>query len=294
MLSQEMLRKIRAIEIRTRHIVTAALAGQYNSAFKGSGMEFEEVREYFPGDDVRSIDWNVTARMQHPFIKIFREERELTVFLVVDMSASLLFGSGDKLKRDIAAELAAVLALAAIRNQDKVALLLHTDSVERYIPAGKGPRHVLRVVREILSFQPASTGTDLRPALTFLNRVSRHKAVVFLIGDGIFADESLHAASLTARRHDVVSIRLDDPRESEWLPAGLIDWVDPESGERLLIDSSSPFVRRQLRNRHRAWMAENETALRRGGIDPLTLETDKPYELLLAKFFRQRVARRGK
>lgn len=294
MLTQEMLRKIRAIEIRTRHIVTAVLAGQYHSAFKGSGMEFEEVREYFPGDDVRSIDWNVTARMRHPYIKTFREERELTVFLVVDMSASLLFGSGDKLKRDIAAELAAVLALAAIRNQDKVALLLHTDQVERYIPAGKGPRHVLRVVRDILTFQPASRGTDLQPALTFLNRVSRHKAVVFLIGDGIFPADSLRAATLTARRHDVVSIRLDAPRESEWLPAGLIDWVDPETGQRRLVDSSSPLVRRELRNRHRAWMAESETALRRSGIDPLTLETDKPYELLLAKFFRQRVARRGK
>ena len=294
MLSEEMLRKIRAIELRTRHIVTAVLAGQYHSAFKGSGMEFEEVREYFPGDDVRAIDWNVTARMKHPFIKTFREERELTVFLVVDMSASLLFGDGDRVKRDIAAELAAVLALAAIRNQDKVALLLHTDRVEKYIPAGKGPRHVLRVIREILTFDPESKGTDLQPALTFLNRVSRHKALVFLIGDGHITDESLRAATLTARRHDVVAIRLDDPRESEWISAGLIDWIDPETGTRHLVDTSSTAVRNALREKHLAWSAAHERDLRRGGVDPLTLPTHQPYELTLAKFFRQRIARRGK
>lgn len=294
MLSQELLRKIRAIEIRTRHIVTAVLAGQYHSAFKGSGMEFEEVREYFPGDDVRSIDWNVTARTQHPYIKTFREERELTVFLVVDMSASLRFGSGDKLKRDVAAELAAVLALAAIRNQDKVALLLHTDRVERYIPAGKGPRHVLRVVREILSFQPEGTGTDLQPALTFLNRVSHHKAVVFLISDGILAAPSLRAATLTARRHDLVAVRLEDPRESEWAAVGLVDWMDPETGERLLIDTGSAAVRKAVQERQTRWRQEQEQELRRGGIDPLTLNTQQPWELLLGQFFRQRTARRGK
>lgn len=294
MLSEEMLRKIRAIELRTRHIVTAVLAGQYHSAFKGSGMEFEEVREYFPGDDVRAIDWNVTARMQQPFIKTFREERELTVFLVADMSASLLFGSGERVKREIAAELAAVLALAAIRNQDKVALLLHTDHVETYIPAGKGPRHVLRVIREILTFSPRSKGTDLAPALTFLNRVAHHKSLVFLIGDGHITDDSLRAATLTARRHDVVAIRLDDPRESEWVSAGLIDWVDPETGSRHLVDTSSPAVRTALREQHLAWSDSHERNLRRGGIDPLTLSTHQPYERALANFFRQRAARRGK
>jgi uncharacterized protein (DUF58 family) len=294
MLSEEMLRKIRAIELRTRHIVTAVLAGQYHSAFKGSGMEFEEVREYFPGDDVRAIDWNVTARMRQPHIKTFREERELTVYLVVDMSASLLFGSTRQLKRELAAEIAAVLALAAIRNQDKVALLLHTDRVERHIPAGKGPRHVLRVIREILSFEPASAGTDLQPALTFLNRVAHHKSLVFLIGDGVHDPASLRAASLTARRHDLVALRLDDPRESDWVGAGLLDWVDPETGERLLIDSSSPAVRTALREQHLAWAAEQEQTLRRCRIDPLTLPADQPYEHALARFFRQRAARRGK
>ncbi len=294
MLSQEMLRKIRAIEIRTRHIVTEVLAGQYHSAFKGSGMEFEEVREYFPGDDVRSIDWNVTARMRHPFIKTYREERELTVFLVVDLSKSLEFGSGEKLKRDIAAELAAVLALAAIRNQDKVALLLHTDQVEHYIPAGKGPRHVLRVVRDILTRQPESKGTDLQPALTFLNRVSHHKSVVFLIGDGLYPAPSLQAAGLTARRHDVVSITLHDPREREWVSAGLIDWIDPETGVRTLVDTSSAAVRAALQTRQQQWMDQYERELRRGGIDPLSISTGEPYEFALAKFFRQRTARRGK
>jgi len=292
MISKELLRKIRGIEIRTRHLVTDVLAGQYHSAFKGAGMEFEEVREYQPGDDVRTIDWNVTARMRHPFIKTFREERELTALLVVDMSASLDFGSGDRLKREIAAEIAALLALAAIRNQDKVALLLHTDQVEKYIPARKGPRHVLRVVREILSFEPDSTGTDLRPALTFLTRAIHRKAVVFLIGDGHVPDDSLEAARLTARRHDVVSVRLGDPREAEWDPVGLIDWIDPETGETRLVDTSSPAVRKALAARHRAWAEQQDRHLRRGGIDSLSLSTSEPYERALARFFRIRAKRR--
>ncbi|MDA3874776.1 MAG: DUF58 domain-containing protein [Kiritimatiellae bacterium] len=294
MISKELLRKIRGIEIRTRHLVTDVLAGQYHSAFKGAGMEFEEVREYQPGDDIRSIDWNVTARTGHPFIKTFREERELTVLLVVDMSASLRFGSGSQLKQEIAAEIAALLALAAIRNQDNVALLLHTDQVERYIPAGKGSRHVLRVVREILGFDPASTGTDLRPALTFLNRVTHRKSVVFLIGDGQLEASSLEAARLTARRHDVISIRLEDPRESDWRPVGLIDWLDPETGEYALVDTSSPRVRKALQEQHRLWTAEQDQTLRRGGIDSVSISTSEAYERTLAHFFRIRAKRRGK
>jgi uncharacterized protein (DUF58 family) len=292
MISKELLRKIRGIEIRTRHIVTEVLAGQYHSAFKGAGMEFEEVREYQPGDDVRSIDWNVTARMRHPFIKTFREERELTVYLVVDMSASLLFGSGERLKRETAAEIAAILALAAIRNQDNVALLLHTDRVEKHIPAGKGPRHVLRVVREILGFEPSGRGTDLRPALTFLNRVCHRKSVVFLIGDGLVSAESLDAVRLTARRHDVISLRLEDPRESEWLPAGLLDWTDPETGEHFLVDTSSPRVRDTLRATRDAWRSEQDRFFLRGRIDLLPLHVHEPYERALARFFRQRAKRR--
>jgi len=294
MISKELLRKIRGIEIRTRHLVTDMLAGQYHSAFKGSGMEFEEVREYQPGDDVRSIDWNVTARMQHPFIKTFREERELTVLLVVDMSASLLFGSGEQLKQDIVAEIAAILALAAIRNQDNVALLLHTDQVEKYIPAGKGSRHVLRVVREILSFEPESKGTDLKPALTFLNRVIRRKSVVFLIGDGRVPEGNLEAAKLTAQRHDVVSVRLQDPRESNWSAVGLLDWVDPETGERILIDTSSSKVRDALQKQQDLWNNQQDQQLHRGRIDSLALSTGEPFERALARFFRNRASRRGK
>lgn len=294
MVSKELLRKIRGIEIRTRHLVTDVLAGQYHSAFKGAGMEFEEVREYQPGDDVRSIDWNVTARMQHPYLKTFREERELTVLLVVDMSASLQFGSGSQLKQDIVAEIAALLALAAIRNQDNVALLLHSDQVEKYIPAGKGSRHVLRVVREILSFEPASKGTDLAPALTFLNRVMHRKSVVFLIGDGQVPPENIEAVKLTARRHDVVAVRLDDPRESAWTGAGLIDWQNPETGEMLLIDTSSPKVREALQQARQAWSETQEREFRRGSIDLLVLSSDEAYERALARFFRIRAKRRGK
>ncbi|MGA0334554.1 MAG: DUF58 domain-containing protein [Kiritimatiellia bacterium] len=294
MVSKELLRKIRGIEIRTRHLVTDMLAGQYHSAFKGSGMEFEEVREYQPGDDVRSIDWNVTARMQHPFIKTFREERELTVLLVVDMSASLRFGSGEQLKQEIIAEIAAILALAAIRNQDNVALLMHTDQVEKYIPAGKGSRHVLRVVREILSFQPQAKGTDLRPALTFLNRVLHRKSVVFLLGDGHLPEGNLEAAKLIARRHDLISVRLEDPGESNWFSVGLIDWVDPETGECFLVDSSSPKVQSALREGQEAWSKELDQQLHRGRIDSLVLSTQEPYERALAGFFRVRASRRGK
>ena len=294
MVSKELLRKIRGIEIRTRHLVTDVLAGQYHAAFKGAGMEFEEVREYQPGDDVRSIDLNVTARMQHPYLKTFREERELTVLLVVDMSASLQFGSGSQLKQEIVAEIAALLALAAIRNQDNVALLLHTDQVEKYIPAGKGSRHVLRVVREILSFEPASKGTDLAPALTFLNRVMHRKSVVFLIGDGQVPPENIEAVKLTARRHDVVAVRLDDPRESAWTGAGLIDWQNPETGEMLLIDTSSPKVRAALQEVRKTWSENQEREFRRGSIDLLVLSSDEAYERALARFFRIRAKRRGK
>jgi uncharacterized protein (DUF58 family) len=294
MISKELLRKIRGIEIRTRHLVTDALAGQYHSAFKGSGMEFEEVREYQPGDDVRSIDWNVTARTGHPFIKTFREERELTVMLVVDMSASLQFGSGKQLKQEVVAEIAAILALAAIRNQDNVALLLHTDQVERYIPAGKGSRHVLRVVREILSFQPESKGTDLKPALIFLSRVLHRKSVVFLIGDGQLPDDNLDAVKIISRRHDVVSVRLEDPAEFEWAAVGLLDWIDPESGERICVDTSSPKVRKALKEQHLQWASVQDQEFRRGNIDEIALSTHEPYERALATFFRIRTQRRGK
>jgi uncharacterized protein (DUF58 family) len=255
-------------------------------------MEFEEVREYMPGDDVRSIDWNVTARMRHPFIKTYREERELTVVLAVDLSASLLFGSGGRLKREVAAEIAALLALAAIRNQDRVALLLHTDRVELFIPPGKGPRHVLRVVREILGYQAGSKGTDLRPALTFLHRVLHRKAVVFLVGDSHIGEDSLEAARLLARRHDVVSVRLDDPRETVWQEAGLIDWLDPETGEVFLIDTSSEAVRRALSEGETVRRHEQDRRLRRGGIDRLSLDTAEAFERALARFFLLRARRR--
>ena len=292
MIPAELLRKIRGIEIRSRHIVTDVLAGQYHSAFKGSGMEFEEVREYQPGDDVRSIDWNVTARMQHPFIKTYREERELTVVLLVDMSASLEFGSQEKTKRELAAEIAAVLALAAIKNQDNVALLLYTDQVEHYIPAGKGPRHVLRVVREILSFNPKGKGTDLQPALTFLNRVLHRKAVVFWIGDGHITPQSMEAAKRTSRRHDMIALRLDDPGEINWSSVGMLEWQDPETGQRILVDTSSKNVQTALQKIKTEWATEQEHTHLRGGIDLLPLNTGLAYERELAKFFRLRARRR--
>ena len=294
MLPTELLKKIRSIEIRTRHIVTDVLAGQYHSAFKGMGMEFEEVREYFPGDDVRAIDWNVTARMQQPFIKKFREERQLTVYLVVDLSASHRFGSDTPLKSDATAELAAILAMAAIRNQDNVALILHTDVVECYIPPGKGPRHVLRVVREILSAEPKSPKTDLKEPLTFLNRIAHRKSVVFLIGDLLVTERNLHEnMAVTARRHDLVALRLRDPREFKLEAAGLLDWIDPETGALVTVDTSNAMVRKRFEHLQRTRLEEQDAEFSKYGIDCLSLSTQEEVSQKLARFFRMRVHQRS-
>src|SRR2546426_12701490 len=231
MIPKEILKKVRQIEIRTNREVTDVLGGQYHSVFKGRGMEFEEVREYLPGDEIRSIDWNVTARFDHPFIKKFKEERELTVMLVVDVSASGQFGSVRQRKNELAAELAAVLAFSAIRNNDKVGVILFTDRVEKYIAQKKGRRHVLRVIREILAFEPEGKGTNLRLALDYLNRVQRRRAVCFLISD--FQDEEFRKSLRVAgKRHDVVALSLRDPREEELPAVGLVELRDAETGER--------------------------------------------------------------
>ena len=231
MIPKEILKKVRQIQIRTRSVVSDMFAGQYHSVFKGQGMEFQEVREYAPGDEIRSIDWNVTARMGHPFIKKYREERELTVMLLVDISGSQSFGSGAQFKKDLAAELAAVLAFAAIQNNDRVGLILFTDQIEHYVPPKKGPRHVLRVIRDVLYFEPKHRGTAIGPALDYLNKVAHRKTVTFVISD--FLDDNFkRALSVTARRHDLISIVTRDPRESEWPDAGIIEWQDAETGRR--------------------------------------------------------------
>lgn len=288
MLSRELLKKLRAIEIRTRHTVTDDLAGEYHSAFKGQGMEFEEVREYFPGDDVRAIDWNVTARTNQPFIKKFREERELTVFLVVDVSASQVFGTRDRPKSELAAEIAAVLALAAIRNNDRVGLLLHSDQVEHLIPPGKGPRHVLRIIRTILGCEPTSPRSGYSEALSWLNRVAHRRCVVFLIGDFQVPAEELHAITVSARRHDLVALRLHDPAEMELPKLGLVEWLDPETGESQLVDTSSRRVRKAFADQQRSHRAEQDALFRRRKVDLLDMQTNREWHRDLSRFFRFR------
>lgn len=239
---RDLVRQVRRLHIRARRAVEDLLGGEYKSVFKGAGVAFEEVREYQPGDDVRAIDWNVTARMGHPFIKRFAEERELTVVLLVDASGSQQFGSGRQTKRDIASELAAILAFSAIANNDKVGMILFTDQVEKYIPPRKGTRHVLRLIRDLLFFQPNRSRTNLREALDFLNRVLRRRAIVFLLSDFLDRDYE-KVLKRTGRRHDLVPIHISDPREEGLPDVGLLDLEDAETGAGILIDTSRPEVR---------------------------------------------------
>lgn len=292
MIPSDILKKVRRIQIRSKHMVNDVFAGQYHSVFKGRGMEFHEVREYVPGDDIRSIDWNVTARAGHPFVKKYVEEREMTVMLVVDISQSNVFGSTQQLKRDLAAELAAVLAFAATQNNDRVGLILFTDRVERYIPPQKGIRHVLRVIREVLYYTPEHRGSRLTPALDFLNHVTTRRSVTFVISDFYLKDDYSKVLAVTARRHDSIAILVGDKREEAWPKAGLVEWEDPETGKRRLVDTSHRPTRKALAAKQ---IARRETLLkqlRRTGIDPIEVSAGEPYERELIRFFRMREQRR--
>ncbi len=289
---KELLKKVRRIQITTKHAVNDVFAGQYHSTFKGRGMEFDEVREYVPGDDIRFIDWNVTARTGLPHIKKFVEEREMTVMLVVDVSASNLFGSGTQMKRDLAAEVAAVLAFSAIRNNDRIGLILFSEEVEKYIPPKKGTRHVLRLVREMLSHQPQGKGTKIVPALDYLNHVSSRKNVTFLISDFIFNDEYERLLKVTARRHDLISVVIGDKREVAWPDAGLVHWHDAETGEQILVDTSSRHVREHLALEQTRRANNIDDLHRKAGIDTIRLFAGEPYDKEFIKFFRQRAQRR--
>jgi uncharacterized protein (DUF58 family) len=284
---KEVLKKVRQIEIRTNREVTDVLGGQYHSVFKGRGMEFEEVREYLPGDEVRSIDWNVTARFGHPFIKKFKEERELTVVLVVDVSASGQFGSVRQSKNELAAELAAVLAFSAIRNNDKVGLIMFTDRIEKFVAPKKGRRHVLRVVREILAFQPQGAGTNLGLALDYLNRVQRRRAVCFLLSD--FQDEDYQKPLRVAgKRHDVVALSLRDPREERLPSVGIVELRDAETGHRALVDTFDAGVCDTFAKQAQARLESLRQSLRNSKVDQVEIRTDADYMLPLIKFFRMR------
>lgn len=287
MIPKEILQAVKAIEIRTRSLVNDVFAGEYGSVFKGRGMEFAEVREYLPGDDVRSIDWNVTARTGTPHVKKYVEEREQTVMFLVDASRSLDFGSVRRMKGEIAAEISAVLAFSAIRNNDKVGAIIFTDQVELFIPPKKGKKHVLRVIREMLYFEPQRRGTDVAGALEYLSRVVRRKAVVFLLSDFIAGDYS-RPLRVANRRHDLVAITIQDPAEDEIPPVGLVHFVDAESGEQRLLDFSDPGLREQFRSQRREARATRTRLFRRYRVDAIDVATDRPYTEPLIEFFRRR------
>jgi len=287
---REIIRRVRRLEIRTRRLVDESLAGSYHSVFRGRGMEFAEVREYVPGDDVRTIDWNVSARMGQLYVKKFSEERELTVVLVADVSGSEHFGTGDTTKLRMAAEVSALLVFSAIRNNDRVGLLLFSDRVEQFLPPRKGREHGLRVLRELLTVEPSGQGTRIATALEYLQRVVTKRAVIFLVSD--FQDEGYERAlRVAAQKHDVVAISVSDPREGVLPNVGLIAVVDPETGERGVLDSGSPRVR-QAWARHAEVARERLRAgLRRTGVELLELSTDEDYERPLVRFFRERARR---
>ena len=292
MISSELLKKIRKIEIKTSHLVNDLLAGRYNSAFKGRGMEFEEVRPYAVGDDVRTIDWNVSARTGEPFIKKFREERELTVIIAVDVSGSLGFGTRQQLKRELVAELAATLAYAAIRNNDKVGLMLFTDRVECYVPPRKGVRHVLRIIRELLAFEPEGSGTDLSGALEELNRAIKRRAVVFAISDfQQNPDDWSTAIKRSALRHDLIPVVVSDQREQAMPNVGLLELEDAETGERTFLDTSRRRIRNRFSEFTRRRSASRDGIFRRMRLDPVEVRTGDSFVEELTRYFQRRERR---
>ena len=287
---KEILKKIRLIELRTRSLVNSIFAGQYHSVFKGRGMNFEEVREYAPGDEIRSIDWNVTARMNVPYIKKFTEERELTVMLLVDVSASGLFGSIELSKRELAAEVASILAFSAINNNDKVGLLLFSNEVELFIPPKKGRLHTLRLIREMLYFEPKGRGTNLAGALDYMNRVISRRSVVFMISD-FMAPDFTKALTVTSRRHDLVAMPVTDPGESELPDVGIVTLEDAETGEQIDVNTSSRAVRRGLFELNEERLRALDRLLRSRRVDVVPLSTAGDYLIPLRAFFDQRERR---
>ncbi len=290
MLPQELVRKIRHIEIRTRRLVNDVFAGEYHSIFKGRGIEFDEVREYVPGDEVRTINWNVTARMGWPYVNNYVEERELTVMLVVDASASGLFGTTAATKREVITELCALLAFSAIRNQDRVGLLLFTDRVEKFIPPRKGRQHVLRVIRELLYFQPQGCGTDIAGALGYLNRILNRRAVVFLVSDFI-ADGYRKVLNVTGRRHDCIAVEVVDPRELALPDVGLLALEDAETGALQWVDTADQRFRQEYAERNTQRRAELAHMLQTIEVDHVAIHTGQGYVNPLVAFFEMRTRR---
>jgi uncharacterized protein (DUF58 family) len=290
MLPKEIIRKVRRIEIRTKKLVNDVFSGEYHSIFKGRGMEFEEVREYQPGDDIRIIDWNVTARYGYPFVKKFTEERELTVMLLVDASSSGEFGTAQRMKGEIAAELCSVLAFSAIKNNDKVGMIVFTDKIEKYIPPKKGSSHVLRLIREVLYFKPEHQRTDINCALEFLGRIIKRRCVVFLVSDFLSTGFE-KMLSIANKRHDVIAIKIVDPREIELPNVGFIELEDTETGEQILIDTKDSRVRKSFGDYAIGEQTNLDMTFRSMDLDNIQIVTDRSYVEPLIAFFKARAKR---
>lgn len=290
MISKELLKQVRQIEIRTRGLVNQVFSGEYHSVFKGRGMEFSEVREYIFGDDVRNIDWNVTARFGHPFIKIFEEERELTVILLVDLSGSLSFGSIDKTKQQIAVELSAILAFSALKNNDKVGLFLFSDKIEKFIPPRKGKTHVLRIIRELLSFKPEGKMTNIKTALEYMNHTIKKKSIVFLISD--FIDEGYEKIlRIVGKKHDLIGLVINDQREKSIPKLGLVKFTDTETGQERWIDTSSPKMQKWLKDYYDKLSSQRKTLFLSSRLDSVEIKAGENYVTPLVNFFRLRERR---
>ena len=290
MIPRELIRQIRRIEIRTKRMVNDVLAGEYHSVFKGQGVEFEEVREYQHGDEIRTIDWNVTARMGKPFVKRYREERELTVMLLVDASSSSLFGTAEKMKGELAVELSAMLAFSAIKNNDRVGLILFTDKIEQFIPPKKGKKHVLRLIRELLLLKPQGGATDIKAALDFMGNILNRKSVVFLISD--FMNSGYEdALRITNKKHDLITISITDPREIEMPPIGFLELQDAETGEIVVIDTYNAGIRRRFSETASSESSRLIQEFKRIQVDHIPIRTDQPYLDRLVRFFQQRARR---
>jgi len=290
MIPKEILKKVKRIEIATRGLVNEVFSGEYHSVFKGRGMEFAEVREYQIGDDIRNIDWNVTARSEHPYVKVFDEERELTVMLIVDVSSSGNFGTTSQMKGEVAAELCAVLAFSAIKNNDKVGLVIFSDKIEKFIPPRKGKKHVLRVIREILYFKPEDSRTDLNVALEYLSRVIKRRSIVFLISD-FLTEEYEKSLQIANKKHDIIAIDIIDPREVEIPSVGLLELEDAETGETIMVDTSNPEVRSSFFSQSKEERETREKFFKSIGVDNINIYTDKSYVEPITKFFRMRAKR---
>ena len=285
--TKELLKKVRKIEIKTKGLSNQVFSGEYNSAFKGRGMAFAEVREYMPGDEIRTIDWNVTARFNHPYVKVFHEERELTVMLMVDISSSVIFGSDQVIKKEIIAELCAVISFSATQNNDKIGVMLFTDEVELYIPPKKGKKHILRIIRELIEFKPLSNKTDISNALRHFNNVIKKRSVGFIISDFMTTgfENSLKVAN---RRHDIIALQVQDIRELEMPNIGIVKFEDNETGETKWINTANKKTRIKYKANALRRNGELKEIFRRAGVDFTTIDTNKPYVIPLMNLFKRR------